>query len=68
MHALETCGPLQDIDVCLIRLIFNASSVIHNVDNNLAESYNSLISNLSEEKEEMLVRKDIIRPGERNIF
>ncbi|CAG9762672.1 unnamed protein product [Ceutorhynchus assimilis] len=40
---MQTCGLLQDIDVCFNRLVFNAASLIHNMDNNLAESYNSVI-------------------------
>ncbi|CAG9761285.1 unnamed protein product [Ceutorhynchus assimilis] len=38
-----TCGLLQDIDVCFNRLVFNAASLIYNMDNNLAESYDSEI-------------------------
>ncbi|CAG9772349.1 unnamed protein product [Ceutorhynchus assimilis] len=40
---MQTCDLLQDIDVCFNRLVFNAASLIHNMDNNLAESYNSVI-------------------------
>lgn len=41
--AMEACGILQDIDVSLNRLIHNAASLINNMDNNLAECYNSVI-------------------------
>lgn len=41
--AMKDCGIYEDIMVSLQRLIDNASSLILNMDNNLAEHYNSVV-------------------------
>ncbi|XP_050306062.1 uncharacterized protein LOC126745672 isoform X2 [Anthonomus grandis grandis] len=42
--SMQTCGIYEDILVALQRIIDNASSLILNMDNNLAEHYNSIVS------------------------
>lgn len=37
------CGLYQDIETCLHRLIYNAPSLINNMNNNIAEQYNSVV-------------------------
>ncbi|CAH1112700.1 unnamed protein product [Psylliodes chrysocephalus] len=39
---MKECGFYRDILVCLNRLILNIESLIHNLNNNLAEHYNSI--------------------------
>lgn len=41
--SMRACGLLDDIEVCFNRLIFNAASLISDMDTNIAEQYNSII-------------------------
>ncbi|CAH1156021.1 unnamed protein product [Phaedon cochleariae] len=41
--SMRACGLLDDIEVCINRLVFNASSLILDMDTNIAEQYNSII-------------------------
>ncbi|XP_050306168.1 uncharacterized protein LOC126743213 isoform X2 [Anthonomus grandis grandis] len=43
IEEMKACGVLQDIEVCLNRLILHASSLLRNMDNNVAEHYNSVV-------------------------
>lgn len=40
---MKECGLFQDIEVCIQRLLNNTKSLILNMDNNLAEHYNSVV-------------------------
>lgn len=40
---MRECGLMEDVEVCLNRLINNATSLITNMDTNIAEQYNSII-------------------------
>lgn len=41
--SMRACGLLDDIEICINRLVFNASTLIVNMDTNIAEQYNSII-------------------------
>ena len=41
---MKECGLYGDIETCLQRLLLNISSLLLNMNNNLAEHYNSLVS------------------------
>lgn len=41
--SMRACGLLDDIEVCINRLVFNAASLIADLDTNIAEQYNSII-------------------------
>lgn len=41
--SMRACGLLDDIEVCFNRLVFNAASLIADLDTNIAEQYNSII-------------------------
>lgn len=40
---MRECGLYEDIELCMNRLIFNASSLITDMDTNIAEHYNSIV-------------------------
>lgn len=40
---MKECGLLEDIEACMNRLTYHAHSLITNMDNNLAELYNSIV-------------------------
>lgn len=41
--AMKECGLFSDIEVCFNRLIYNAESLIINMDTNIAEQYNNIV-------------------------
>lgn len=40
---MKNCGLYEDIEACLFRLILNVRSLLLDMDNNLAEHYNSIV-------------------------
>lgn len=41
--SMKECGLFDDIEICLNRLIYNAESLIINMDANIAEQYNAIV-------------------------
>ncbi|XP_072400500.1 uncharacterized protein [Diabrotica undecimpunctata] len=48
--AMKECGLYRDVEICMNRLILNLDSLVSNMDNNLAEHYNSIVSKFVEGK------------------